>query len=45
VSLLGFLFTPIFQGLFLLLVGLYALTGNILGVTYNPKSSTSGGRS
>ena len=30
VSLLGFLFTPIFQGLFLLLVGLYALTGNIL---------------
>jgi YidC/Oxa1 family membrane protein insertase len=29
-SLLGFLFTPIFQGLFLLLVGLYALTSNIL---------------
>ena len=29
-SLLGFLFTPIFQGLFLLLVALYALTGNIL---------------
>jgi YidC/Oxa1 family membrane protein insertase len=29
-SLIGFLFTPIFQGLFLLLVGLYALTGNIL---------------
>jgi len=29
-ALAGFLFTPIFQGLFLLLVGLYALTGNIL---------------
>jgi YidC/Oxa1 family membrane protein insertase len=29
-SLLGFLFTPIFQGLFLLLVELYALTGNIV---------------
>jgi YidC/Oxa1 family membrane protein insertase len=29
-SLIGFLFTPIFQALFLLLVGLYALTGNIL---------------
>jgi YidC/Oxa1 family membrane protein insertase len=29
-SLFGFLFTPIFQGLFLLLAGLYALTGNIL---------------
>jgi YidC/Oxa1 family membrane protein insertase len=30
VSLLGFLFTPIFQGLFLLLAGLYALTGNVI---------------
>jgi YidC/Oxa1 family membrane protein insertase len=29
-SLLGFLFTPIFQGLFLLLIELYALTGNVL---------------
>jgi YidC/Oxa1 family membrane protein insertase len=29
-SIIGFLFTPIFQGLFLLLVGLYALTGNVL---------------
>ena len=30
ISLIGFLFTPIFQGLFLLLAGLYALTGNII---------------
>ena len=30
VSLVGFLFTPIFQGLFLLLAALYALTGNIV---------------
>ena len=30
VSLVGFLFTPIFQGLFLLLAELYALTGNIV---------------
>jgi YidC/Oxa1 family membrane protein insertase len=30
VSLLGFLFTPIFQGLFILLAGLYFLTGNIV---------------
>lgn len=30
VSLLGFLFTPIFQGLFLLLAALYALTGNVV---------------
>ena len=29
-SLMGFLFTPIFQGLFLLLAGLYALTGNVV---------------
>lgn len=29
-ALFGFLFTPIFQGLFLLLAGLYALTGNIV---------------
>jgi YidC/Oxa1 family membrane protein insertase len=29
-SLVGFLFTPIFQGLFLLLAGLYALTGNVI---------------
>ncbi len=29
-SLFGWLFTPIFQGLFLLLAGLYALTGNIV---------------
>jgi YidC/Oxa1 family membrane protein insertase len=29
-SLLGVLFTPIFQGLFLLLVELYALTGNVV---------------
>ena len=29
-SLIGFLFTPIFQGLFLLLAALYALTGNII---------------
>jgi YidC/Oxa1 family membrane protein insertase len=29
-SLIGFLFTPIFQGLFLLLAELYALTGNIV---------------
>jgi YidC/Oxa1 family membrane protein insertase len=29
-SLFGFLFTPIFQGLFLLLAGLYALTGNVI---------------
>ena len=29
-SLLGFLFTPIFQGLFLLLIELYALTGNVV---------------
>jgi YidC/Oxa1 family membrane protein insertase len=30
VSLMGFLFTPIFQGLFILLAELYALTGNII---------------
>jgi YidC/Oxa1 family membrane protein insertase len=30
VAFLGFLFTPIFQGLFLLLAELYALTGNIV---------------
>jgi YidC/Oxa1 family membrane protein insertase len=30
VSLAGFLFTPIFQGLFVLLAELYALTGNIV---------------
>ncbi len=30
VSLIGFLFTPIFQGLFLLLAVLYALTGNVV---------------
>ncbi len=30
ISLFAWLFTPIFQGLFLLLAGLYALTGNIL---------------
>ena len=30
IALLGFLFTPIFQGLFLLLAGLYALTGNVI---------------
>jgi len=29
-SLIGFLFTPIFQGLFLLLIELYSLTGNIV---------------
>ena len=29
-ALLGWLFTPIFQGLFVLLVGLYALTGNVV---------------
>src|SRR5664280_854683 len=29
-ALFGWLFTPIFQGLFLLLAGLYALTGNIV---------------
>ena len=29
-SLFGWAFTPIFQGLFLLLAGLYALTGNII---------------
>ena len=29
-SLLAFAFTPIFQGLFILLAGLYALTGNIV---------------
>jgi YidC/Oxa1 family membrane protein insertase len=29
-DLLGFLFTPIFQSLFVLLAGLYALTGNIV---------------
>ena len=29
-SLFGWAFTPIFQGLFLLLAGLYALTGNIV---------------
>jgi YidC/Oxa1 family membrane protein insertase len=29
-SLIGFLFTPIFQGMFLLLAGLYALTGNVV---------------
>ena len=29
-SLVGFLFTPIFQGLFLLLAGLYSLTGNVI---------------
>jgi YidC/Oxa1 family membrane protein insertase len=29
-SLLAFLFTPIFQGLFLLLAGLYTLTGNVV---------------
>ncbi|MGA3029534.1 MAG: YidC/Oxa1 family membrane protein insertase [Candidatus Limnocylindrales bacterium] len=30
VSLFGWLFTPIFQGLFLLLAELYALTGNVI---------------
>ncbi|HEX7491960.1 MAG TPA: YidC/Oxa1 family membrane protein insertase [Candidatus Limnocylindrales bacterium] len=29
-SLIGFLFTPIFQGLFLLLIELYSVTGNIV---------------
>jgi YidC/Oxa1 family membrane protein insertase len=29
-SLFGWAFTPIFQGLFLLLTGLYALTGNVI---------------
>jgi YidC/Oxa1 family membrane protein insertase len=29
-SILAFLFTPIFQGLFLLLAGLYVLTGNVV---------------
>ena len=29
-SLFGWAFTPIFQGLFLLLAGLYALTGNVI---------------
>ena len=29
-SLLAWLFTPIFQSLFLLLAGLYALTGNVV---------------
>jgi YidC/Oxa1 family membrane protein insertase len=29
-SLLAFLFTPIFQGLFILLAGLYVLTGNVV---------------
>jgi YidC/Oxa1 family membrane protein insertase len=30
ISLFAWIFTPVFQGLFLLLAGLYALTGNIL---------------